>query len=293
MEQSLTSYKAFYETAREGNISKAAANLGVTQPAVSRAITKLEQNFGTKLFSRTQRGVSLTPEGDVLYEHLQQAFYDIERGEEELKRLRDYEYGHLKIGSSSTLCKFFLMSYLKDFFDAYPYVKLTIENASTSATISRIVNHKLDVGAVMLSKKDPDVVFEKVMDIEDIFVCTPLYMKRLKEIYGDDVDIFEKANIILLDRDHMTRKYIDEYLRTEGINPKRLLEFPTMDLVIDMAKINMGVSSVIKEFVSMELKEGSLIEIPLKRRIPKRQAGFAYLESNHNPSLIKFLNSIR
>ena len=107
MEHNLAAYRAFYETAKEGNISKAATKLGVTQPAVSRAISKLEQNFGTKLFNRTQRGVSLTPEGDIFYEHLEQAFYDIEKGEEELRRIKDDEFGYLKIGSSPHCAGFF------------------------------------------------------------------------------------------------------------------------------------------------------------------------------------------
>lgn len=293
MEHSLASYRAFYETALEGNISKAATKLGVTQPAISKAINKLEQGFGTKLFHRTQRGVSLTPEGDVLFEHLRQAFYDIRLGEEELRRLTDYEFGHLKIGSSSTLCKFFLMPYLKEFFDTYPYVKLTIEDVSSLAVINELMNHKLDIGAVLMSKPVPDVTFVKAIDVEDIFVCSPLYMRTLQEVYGPDADVFEKANIMLLSQGHMSRKYIDEYLRGQSITPKRLLEFPTMDILIDMAKINMGVSAVIREFVSMDLKEGRLIEIPLKNKIPVRKAGFAYLESNANPALKKFLTSIR
>lgn len=293
MEYNLAAYKAFYETAREGNISKAATKLGVTQPAVSRAISKLEQNFGTKLFNRTQRGVSLTPEGDIFFEHLEQAFYDIEKGEEELKRIKDDEFGYLKIGSSSTLCKYFMVSYLKEFFEKNPFVKLTIENASTAQTINRVENHKLDIGAVMLAKKDPDVYFEKIMDVEDVFVCTPLYKEMLEEYYGSHVDPFEKANIMLLSREHVTRKYIDEYMKSEGINPKRLLEFPTIDVLIDMAKSNMGIAAVIREFVSVELKEGTLVEIPLPHRIPKRMAGFAYLPSNNNPALKEFLKCIK
>lgn len=293
MEHSLSSYRAFYETAVEGNISKAAVKLGVTQPAISKAINKLEQGFGTKLFNRSQRGVSLSPEGDVLFEHLRQAFYDIERGEEELRHLMDYAYGHLKIGSSSTLDKYILMPYLKEFFDEHPLVKLTIEDTSSAQTINSIQNRKLDIGAVILAKNDPNVTFIKTMDVEDIFVCTPLYLKYLHEIYGPDTNVFETANIMLVNQGHMTRKHIDDYLRRRNLTPRRLLEFPTMDLLIDMAKINMGISAVIKEFVSTELKNGTLIEIPLKEKVPRRQAGFAYLESNNNPSLQKFLNSIR
>ena len=293
MEHSLASYRAFYETCIEGNISRAAEKLGVTQPAVSKAINKLEAGFGTKLFNRSQKGVTLTPEGDVLFDHLRHAFYDIEQGEEELKHLMDYAYGHLKIGSSSTLDRYILMPYLKEFFDVYPYVKLTIADMTTSMTVSQVLNHKLDIGAVILSGPVQDVTFVKTMDVDDVFVCTPMYLKRLQEVYGTDTNVFATANIMLLDQSHRTRKYIDDYLRTEGITPRRLLEFPTMDLLIDMARINIGIAAVVRQFVSTDLKDGKLVEIPLKKPIAGRQAGFAYLESNRNPSLTKFLKSIQ
>ena len=291
MDQNISSYKAFFETAAAGNISKAALRLGISQPAVSKAITKLETGFGARLFFRTQRGVTLTPEGEVLYEHLENAFAEIEYGEEELKRLRDYKYGHLKIGSSTTLCSHFLSGYLRDFFEEYPYVKLTIENDSTGNTLNRLLGRKLDIGAVVLAENVPDIVFLEKMDVEDIFVCSPKYMSTLFELYGEDCSVFDKANIILLDKNHFSRKYIDSYLRTQGIVPKRVIEFPTLDLLIEMAKIGMGISSVIREFVTDELADGSLIEVPLGRPIPPRKAGFAYLESNTNPALINFLKS--
>ena len=86
-------------------------------------------------------------------------------------------------------------------------------------------------------------------------------------------------------------KSVDEYFREQGIVPRSMLEISTMDLLIDFAKIGLGVSAVIKEFVLSELKEGTLIQVPLKMPVKKRYAGFAYLESNKNEALRTFLDS--
>ena len=90
MEQHLSQYKIFYEVARCGNISKAARELYISQPAISKAVSKLEENLGTRLFSRNSRGVLLTREGEILYQHISTAFEAINKGEKELKRIHDF-----------------------------------------------------------------------------------------------------------------------------------------------------------------------------------------------------------
>ena len=74
MEQNLSQYKIFYEVAKAGNISKAAKELYISQPAISKAISKLEDSLGLSLFTRSSRGVQLTSEGEILFEHTREAF---------------------------------------------------------------------------------------------------------------------------------------------------------------------------------------------------------------------------
>ena len=81
MEENLSLYHIFYVTAREGNISRAARELFISQPAISKAIRKLEENLETVLFIRTSRGVTLTREGELLYRHVAQAFDTLQSGE--------------------------------------------------------------------------------------------------------------------------------------------------------------------------------------------------------------------
>ena len=88
MEQALSSYKVFYEVAKAGNISKASKALMISQPAISKSISKLEEELGVRLFSRNSRGVMLTSEGEILFEHVTDAFGFSERREDEIRKLR-------------------------------------------------------------------------------------------------------------------------------------------------------------------------------------------------------------
>ncbi len=78
MDQNLSLYKVFYTVANSRNISKAAAELFISQPAISKSIRKLEQSLGVTLFSRNSRGVQLTEEGEILYEYVERAFNSLQ-----------------------------------------------------------------------------------------------------------------------------------------------------------------------------------------------------------------------
>ena len=126
MNQNLSSYRIFYTVANTGNISKAAKELYISQPAISKSIQKLEESVGCKLFSRSSRGVVLTEEGKLLYEHVSSAFETLNLGEEKLRRSIELGVGHLKIGVSATLCKYMLLPYLKEFIRRNPHISISI-----------------------------------------------------------------------------------------------------------------------------------------------------------------------
>ncbi|MCB7320528.1 LysR family transcriptional regulator [Lacrimispora sp. 210928-DFI.3.58] len=289
MEQNLSQYKIFYEVAKAGNISKAAKELYISQPAISKAISKLEDSLGLSLFTRSSRGVQLTAEGEILFEHTREAFDALSRGEQELKRIQEFDIGHLRIGVSNTLCKYILLPYLKTFIDQYPHMRVTIESQATAQTLSRLEQQKLDLGLVAEPSLRKDLSFIPVMDIQDIFVTTPTYLENLYLREGRDTNLFETGNIMLLDTSNMTRHHVDEYMAGNNIYPHQILEVTTMDLLIEFAKIGLGVACVIKELVQKELDNRTLIEIPLEIPIHRRTIGFAYHPANQALALKTFL----
>ena len=289
MEQHLSQYRIFYEVARCGNISRAAKELYISQPAISKAIGKLEESLGTRLFLRNSRGVQLTPEGNVLFQHVAAAFDSLSRGEKELKRIHDFHIGQLKIGVSNTLCKYVLLPYLKSFVEKYPHVNITIESQSTAHTLEMLEARKIDIGLVAEPRARRGLNFTPVTEIHDGFVCTPAYMENLTLREGPAPDIFKTGNIMLLDRSNMSRKHLDTYLSDRDIEVNQLLEVTDMALLIEFARIGLGIACVILDFVSDDLKNGTLMEVPLDAPIPRRVIGFACPPQDQSQTLREFL----
>ncbi len=293
MEQHLSQYKIFYEVARTGNISKAAKELYISQPAISKAISKLEESLNTTLFLRSSRGVSLTEEGQLLFEYVCSAFDALNRGEEELKRIREFQIGHLRIGVSNTLCKHILLPYLKGFVEKYPHIRITIESQSSMYTLAMLEQSRIDIGLVAEPKSKKGLSFTPLLDIKDAFVASPQYLKNLRLREGEGTDVFQTGTLMLLDGKNMTRHYIDQYLSSHDIEFPQILEVTTMDLIIEFSKIGLGIGCVIRDFVQEELEQGLLTELSLEAPIPKRTIGFACGLNNHSRALSLFLQFCR
>lgn len=292
MNQNLSYYKIFYTVANTGNISKAADLLYISQPAISKSISKLEQNIGCELFVRSSRGVTLTEEGRLLYSHIKNAFDSIDVGEETIKRMHNLGIGQIRIGVSTSLCKYILMPYLQEFVRENPHIKIIIECNSTIETIKLLEEGKIDIGLICHSDDQKGLEFFSTGEIEDIFVSTKTYLDNLslRETNSctlSDREIFEKSNLMLLDKENITRIHIDKYFKEEGINPNQVLEINNMDLLIDFANIGLGVACVVKQFVEKDLASGSIIEIPLSKPIAKRSVGFAYPIDKYTPTATK------
>lgn len=276
MNQNLSSYRIFYAVANAGNISKAAKELYISQPAISKSIQKLEDSVGVRLFDRSSRGVTLTSEGELLYSHVKSAFETLSLGEEKLRRSIALGVGHLSIGVSSTLCKYILLPYLKDFIKKYPHINISISCHSTNQTLALLEDGKLDVGLIGKPENSKNIDFYCLREIEDIFVATDDYLHILK-LRGIEPDqILQNSTLMLLDKENMTRQYIDDYFQSNHITIQDTIEVSNMDLLIEMSKISLGVGCVIRDFVREELETGILKEIPLGIPIHKREIGFAY-----------------
>lgn len=291
MNQNLSSYRIFYTVANTGNISKAAKELYISQPAISKSIQKLEESVGCKLFSRSSRGVVLTDEGKLLYEHVSEAFETLTLGEEKLKRSIELGVGHLKIGVSSTLCKYLLLPYLKEFIRQNPHISISISCQSTNDTLKLLEDNKIDIGLIGKPENLKNIHFDFLEEIEDIFVAAKDYLRNLKARGIQKDHILQSSTLMLLDKNNMTRQYIDDYLQENQIIIKDSIDISDMDLLIDFARIGVGVACVIKNFVREDLANGTLVEIPLGFPIHKREVGFAYkTTSKPSKSLAEFIH---
>ncbi len=294
MNQNLSSYRIFYTVASTGNISKAARELYISQPAISKSIQKLEESIGCRLFSRSSRGVVLTAEGKLLHDHVRAAFETLSIGEEKLKRSIELGIGHLRIGVSSTLCRHLLLPCLKEFIRLNPNISISITCQSTNGTLQLLDDGRIDIGLVGKPDSLKNTRFDFLEEIEDTFVAAKDYLRNLHARGVPKDDILSSATLMLLDKNNMTRQYIDSYFQDHQIRIQDTIDISDMDLLIDFARIGAGVACVIRSFVSRELADGTLVEIPLKHPIPKRHVGFVYKTgSGASKSLEEFVRFYR
>ena len=124
-------YRIFYYVAQHKSFTRAAEVLGNNQPNITRCMNNLEQDLGCKLFIRTNRGISLTPEGVRLYGRAAVAFEQLRLGENEIREDCSLETGSISIAASETALHLLLLDRLAAFHRAYPGVHLRITNDST------------------------------------------------------------------------------------------------------------------------------------------------------------------
>lgn len=290
-ESNLNRYRLFCAVAECESISKAAELNYISQPAISKAITKMEESLGTVLFNRNHRGVTLTDEGKVLYDELKSAFDIIKAGEDKLRSINELGIGRLRLGASSVLCKAMLLPYLKGFINENPHIKITIECQSSSRIHKMLMDGVIDVGLMVKPDNMTEMSFISLGEIEDIFAATPNYLDNLA--LRNESDIFENANIMLLDSENVSRHHVDKFFKENNIEPKHILEVSNMDMLIEFTKIGMGVSCVVKQFVEKELECGELREIPLNSKINTREVGLAFIKTSRlNATMQKFIDYV-
>ena len=147
-------YRVFKEVADTGNISTAAKNLDISQSAVSQSIKQLETSLQARLFMRSPRGVSLTGEGQMLYEYVRSALSLLATGEDKLSQAQQLLLGTLTIGASDTVTSWFLTPYLEHFHREHPGIRLKIVSGRSAKVLSLLKSGVVDI-AFASSPADP------------------------------------------------------------------------------------------------------------------------------------------
>lgn len=276
MDIKLDSYKIFYEVAENLSFSKAAEKLFITQSAVSQSIKTLENTLETPLFLRGKKTISLTPEGEVLFEYIKNAISLINKGENEVQKLKKLEKGSLRIGVSDTISRYVLLPYLERFNRTYPMINLQIVNRTSLQAIDLLKAGKVDLAFINLPLEDDAIEVTPYTDVQDIFVAG----SRFRFLYGRTLTLKEISEypLIFLEKNANSRNYVENFFLSRGISLKPEIELGSHDLVLEFARINLGIACVTREFSRQYLENGSLTVIPTATPIPKRAIGYCRLK---------------
>lgn len=269
MEIDIELYKIFYIVGKYKSITKAAETFYVSQPAVTKSIKKLESQLGMTLFIRTKRGVILTSEGTVLYEYVKRAMENIKIGENRINSLKKLGEGNVRIGIGTTLTKYFLMKYIDEFHKMYPNVIINIDTSKTAETLKKLENGMIDLAVITASNIEQKAFkVEYSRKIQDIFVAD----KHYYSLIGKNIPLSELNNypLLLQNSNSNTRNFLDKFTIDNGVNLSGAIELASFSLIIEFAKIGMGIGFTTKDYVKKEIQDNELFEITTIPKIPKR-----------------------
>jgi len=261
-------YRIFYAVANTGNITKAAEELMISQPAISKSIKNLEEQLGGQLFIRTKRGVILTEEGREFYNYINKAMEYIYNAENKFTDLINLNTGTIKIGISSTLTKQFLIPYLEIFHTKYPKIDIQIVTNVSVELIPKLKNGLIDIMVfnVVDDILDKDIDVIECKEVSDCFVVNKDYKHLLdKNLSFKDLNNYP---LILQSKKSNTRTFLDNLTKEYNVTLKPNMELASYSLVVEFVKIGFGIGYVTKEYITKELENKELFELQIKESIP-------------------------
>lgn len=275
-------YRIFYVVANHKNITKASAELNISQPAISKSIKNLEEQLGGPLFVRTKRGVILTHEGTEFYNYIKQAIEYINNAENKFTDLMNLEIGRINIGISTTLTREFLLPYLEEFHSKYPKIDIKIVTDITEDLIPQLKNGLVDVVILNLNDKNygNDIEIFRCKEVHDTFVVG----KKYKELAKRDLSLKDLNDypLVLQAKGSNTREFLDTYTQKYNVTLKPNIELASYALIVEFTKIGFGIGYITKEYQKNTLNK-ELFELKIKEKVPSRYIAVA-LSRNHIPN---------
>lgn len=286
-------YKVFHYVAKNRNLSKAASELFISQPAVTQAIKKLEEEIGFKLFYRTKSGMNLTKDGEVLYNFLKKPIEALNNGKKYLIDEINNNSMTIRIGSGTTLIKHSLLPVLKTFERDFPNVKFEIVQGITSTLMDMLDKDLLDM--VLLSINYENKNDKRVLVIEeaqDVF-C---YKKDSFGFGNKKFKINELNDLpLLLQSDVSTsRKFLNDLASKEHVILKSRYALASYTLVLDFVREGLGIGFVNYNHVKEDIKNGNLTILNTDFNIPTRKIGLCINKKiTDEPVIKKFIEYIK
>lgn len=269
-------YKIYCMVVKTESMSRAAKELFISQPAVSMAIKQLEERFGRELLIRTPKGIRPTLEGQVLYENLSKGLHMIRSAEIKYFEMAKLLAGEIRIGASDNILSSYLMPYVERYMNAFPDINIKITNKTSPETIHLLKSGSVDLGFVNLPiDVDDSLEIIELCSVTDCLVGGTAH-KHLCEC-GVKFSEIGSLPLMLLEGISSTRRYLDAFALKNGLIFKPVIELGSVELLIKFTKINLGVTFVIREFLSKE-DAGEVLEIPLIPAIPSRKIGLVKLK---------------
>jgi len=251
--------RAFAAFARQRSFSAAAAELRVSQPAISKHVAELEHVLGLKLVERAKRDGALTKAGDFVANHVLRAESLLVQAALGATQFRENSAGSVAVVTSSLTGRYLLPEIVAEFRHSYPDVRVALQVGTAEQAVELLRSHHAELGFVAGTVVAPEIEIEPLFEYDVLVVGKPALVPR-----RPSRDSLEKITWISREEGSATRISSDAGLARLGIVPGQRLELPSNEAVVHALKRGYGIAAISRYVVAAELRTGSLIAIRIR-----------------------------
>lgn len=263
-------YRVFCCAARHRSFSRAAQELMTSQPAVSRSIAALEQQLQCRLFQRTGRGISLTPEGRRLYETVSSGCQALEEAEGRMAAARALETGAIRIGTTELAMRYVLIAAIGQFQRQHPGVKFRVGSHSANAALDDLREGEVDL-AVVPAPVSPCAPLqqERLLSFRDSFIAGPPF----RALKGQVLSLRQLGDypMICLTPDTSSRQFLEQLCRRSDTAISADMEVSTADLVLPLVREGLGIGFLPQLLAQEAIAKEEVFALTLRESVPRRQ----------------------
>ncbi len=271
----LNLYKMFYDVAQYGSVSTASKNLNVSQPAISRAIKKLEEDLDVTLFYRTLNGMILTEKGKELLTFVEEACNSLIIGERTMMETNSLVKGKLAIGVPYSIASFYLLDRINKFHEKYKDIEISLINRPTEELIKLLESHEID----FILDVSPIIVHEKELHIEELLHCHYGFVaKRDANYQVNSLSDLENLPLCLPTEKSYKRQRLNEILIDSDVKLSNVIAIESNEMIKDTIKNNNIIGYVLLDSVEKELKSGEFVELTVEKNLPYATINLVYID---------------
>ena len=266
----------FYRIALAQNITKAAEEIHISQPALSKAMVKLEEKIGCQLLYRSQKGIELTQAGKILFDGVKQSMEIMDKTMEQISRISYSDYGEISIGGGDDLFIYFMIPIIREYCNMYPNVNIReLIYSNSEQTIKGLLKKDIDIGLLNKYSDKDKLEYAKITEMHEVIVAGEKYaaLAKLAPLKWSALTEFP---LITHCSNTYTRKIFDEKLGKLGVQINSYMEVGSTTIMLNLALQNFGLAVVTKEIAQMDARYSKLTEIPMDPPLSGRDTYVAW-----------------
>ncbi len=242
----------FLEIANTHNFSRAASQLGISQPSISLAIKRLEETIGTNLFIRHKQGVTLTPAGKKLYQQIKVLFDDWDNIRLETIASHQDVRGEITLGCHTTVALYF-HGFLPQLLEKHPKLTFTLKHDISQNITDQVIDSLIDIAIVNNPLKHPDLIIRKLKDFEFTF-WKGHGLRATQDIHSDQL-------VIVCDPNIARTSFLLKKWKNKNLKSARIVNSNSLEIVANLTAAGCGIGILPSCFAQL-IYQGQLEQIP-------------------------------